>query len=267
MKRNLYLDLLIISFSSIFLLGLTLAQIKIPGLTFFMGLLVSFIFPGYTLTSGLFIAPGLSWVERLILILGLNLAVTIFGGLLLNTTSWGLRPESWSVFFAIVNLLGSVIAFVRRGRNNLMKSHELEVGFSWPTRNHLPIFGVALIIIALSLSFAYFIATFEPRTDIVQLWLLPDNSEEIQNIKVGVLIYNDAPREYFLWVERGGYTIQEWPHLILKPGQKWEAVIALDSNLPGSGPIEAKLYKLDELSVAYRSTSFWIDDLDVSLTK
>jgi hypothetical protein len=64
---------------------------------------------------------------------------------------------------------------------------------------------------------------------------------------------------YRLVAQRGGYTIREWPALVLKDDDRWEATIELSARQPGSGPIKARLYRADEPNIVYRNVTLWLD--------
>src|SRR5579864_9288271 len=61
-----------------------------------------FVLPGYTLTEALFHQRSLEASHRLILGLGLSLAIDILGGFVLNVLPVGLQGISWSVFLGLL---------------------------------------------------------------------------------------------------------------------------------------------------------------------
>src|SRR3954454_24445758 len=72
------------------------------------------VLPGLALTLALFPAGALDGAERLLFSLGLSLAVTALGGLVLHLTPWGLRPASWALLLGAITLAAGVAAFLRR---------------------------------------------------------------------------------------------------------------------------------------------------------
>src|SRR3954468_21171576 len=76
------------------------------------------VLPGLALTAALFPTGALDVAERLLFSLGLSLAITALGGLVLQLTPWGLRPASWALLLGLVTLAAGAAAFLRwRGRS------------------------------------------------------------------------------------------------------------------------------------------------------
>src|SRR5438105_2536956 len=72
------------------------------------------ILPGYALASAVFAKRALGIPEYLVFSLGLSLVIIILGGLVLNSTPFGLRASSWTVFLGCFTLCACSIALVRR---------------------------------------------------------------------------------------------------------------------------------------------------------
>src|SRR3954471_19437230 len=70
------------------------------------------VLPGLALTLALFPAGVPDGAERLLFSLGLSLAVTALGGLVLHLTLWGLRPASWTLLLGAITLAAGVAAFL-----------------------------------------------------------------------------------------------------------------------------------------------------------
>jgi hypothetical protein len=102
-------------------------------------------------------------------------------------------------------------------------------------------------------------AALQPAPDVVQLWMLPDDTDESPTLRVGLNSLGPAAGRFRLQIERGGYIIHEWPSLSIVPGQQWEQILSLQGRQPGSGPFEARLYRAEEPNVVYRRVALWLD--------
>ncbi|WP_440956985.1 DUF1616 domain-containing protein [Methanosarcina sp. Mfa9] len=80
-----------------------------------LGIPMVLFLPGYTLVAALF--PGkedLDWIERVVLSLGLSIAVVPMMGLWLNYTAWGIRLMPIIVSLSVFTLLMCGVAYYRR---------------------------------------------------------------------------------------------------------------------------------------------------------
>src|ERR1700737_2473899 len=86
-----------------------------PVLDTALALPLVFVLPGYTLTEALFHKRSLDIVHRMLLSLGLSLAIDIPGGLLLNMFPFGLRSTSWSALLAVLTVVfAGLVVYLRR---------------------------------------------------------------------------------------------------------------------------------------------------------
>jgi len=83
------------------------------------GLIIALALSGYIVLAAILPSIGRTWYEHLLLSIGLSIVFDIAGGLLLNETSWGLQSATWSLFFAVIIIVFSIIAAVQRHRSNL----------------------------------------------------------------------------------------------------------------------------------------------------
>ena len=246
-------DLLLVGCLAVVTLGLALVGWPGGALRLILGLLLTLALPGYALTEALFPRPTLDATNRLLFTCGLSLVATILGGFVLNWTPWGLQPESWATLLSYLTLGGCLVAIVRR-----------PVTSPSAQRPALPIdpgqallFGLAALTLAGSVLIARGEAAQRPAPDVVQLWMLPGES---QAIRLGVITKGPAVGSYRLVVLRGGYTIREWPALALGAEARWETTVDILERQPGSGPVEARLYRTAEPGVVYRQVKLWLEE-------
>lgn len=211
------------------------------------------VLPGYALTAALFPRQTLGLPERLALTLGVSLAVSTLGGLALNWTPWGLQENSWWVMLAGVTLGASSIALLRRRKYPASDPKPSATGLSV---HHVLLFGVAALVvlgaIALSLSGA-----LQPRAGFTQLWMLPADETHSDTVRLGVRSMELATTRYRLSLKVGDITIDEWPAIVLAPGEQWETEVVLPIGLSGTVPVEAVLSRLDASEETYQHALLW----------
>lgn len=253
MTRNLS-DLLIVSVLAVAMLGLALLGWDGGALRMVLGLLLVLVLPGYALTAALFPDPTLPRTDRLLYTVGLSLVVTILGGFVLNWTPWGLRPETWAVLLSYLTLGGCVAAVVQRPVL-VVVPHRSALRLS---PGQAALFALAALTLVGSVAIARSEAAKHPAPDVVQLWILPGNQP--QTARLGVITKGPTAGTYRLVAQRGGYTIREWPALTLNDDDRWEDTIEISARQPGTGPIEARLYRADDPHSVYRSVTLWPDE-------
>ena len=219
-----------------------------PAIRVAFGLPFALVLPGYAIVAALFPQRALGIPERLVLSIGLSLAVAALGGLLLNWTSWGLRVESWAVLLCATTCLASVIAIKRRRRSPAVTSMPVGIGLSG--RQAL-LLGLAAVVVVAAIGLARTPAPQQSVQGYTLLWMLPSDDGNPNTVRLGVECMELAPTPYRLEVKVDGRIAQEWSSILLKPGAKWENRIVLPAGF-GSGTVEAALYRLDDLQSVYR---------------
>ncbi len=109
-------DLLLINILSVVLI-LTIVFVSDSSLRIAIGLPFVLFFPGYTLMCTLY--PGkrdIDGIERMVLCLGLNVAIVPLIGLALNFTPFGVRPYPIVVSLFLFILLMSLLSIYRRDK-------------------------------------------------------------------------------------------------------------------------------------------------------
>lgn len=264
MRRN-NLDIYLAVFGGLGAVALVLTHLNVGPLAILIGLLLVFIAPGYVISMALFPQSNWSAMERIIMTIGISLAVSVSGGILLYPLNIPLLPETWALFYGSVILGIGSIAIVRRSksypaRRKTDKAPESHA-YLMPRLWQMALFGLSVLIVFGAMVLVRDMAKRYPDTEIVQLWLLPAENSTNPSIRLGAMVNDSAPTEYSLWLQRGGYTVQTWPHLILKPNERWETIVQVDPAMSGHGPLEAFLYRYDQPSIPYRHVLLWMDQL------
>jgi Protein of unknown function (DUF1616) len=252
-----------------------------PAIGLALALPLIFFLPGYTLTEALFHKRSLDIVHRMLLSLGLSLAIDIPGGLLLNVFPFGLRSTSWSGLLAALTIVFAGLAvYLRRGtvlhekrpratRAGVSPAPTL-YGRGRPLRSRVGaglapalvnwhnylLFGLAAAVVMLSVAFSAVSVAQQPHAGFTQLWLLPpDAGNKSCAIHVGVQSYELHLETYRIDMTANGAQVNMWPLVVLAPRQKWEQLASIGSNGRGSVYIEVRLYRASNLQVVYREVN------------
>jgi uncharacterized membrane protein len=215
--------------------------------------------PGYALIALLDPGRHSGGIERSVMSLGLSLALTILGGLLLNLTPWGLRREPWALLLGGLTLLFAVLSEVRRQR--LVAAPATSAATPRPTFRLHPsqalLLGLAALLMTGAVGVARFGALNQPSQGFTQLWLQAVEDGAPGTVRLGVSNQEQGPMRYQLRVTSGEQLLGEWDNLELQPGARWEVVEALTLAPGAVQPIEATLYR-DGEPEAYRSVHLYL---------
>lgn len=211
------------------------------------------IAPGYALQAALFPTRELSGVERGLYSVGLSLAITILGGLMLNWSPWGLQAASWALLLGAAALLASAIAWLRRPR--LLMPAERPRGPALSLRHGL------LLVLAAALVAGAVAAVRAPVASqglqgYTALWLVPAANGDRRSVRLGIGSQEFASTRYRLRLEMNRRVIRDWPAIELGTGERWEQQIELPADLP-DGAVDAVLYRLDSPESVYRRVTLW----------
>jgi hypothetical protein len=253
----LLVDLLVIASALVILTPGQLSGVRIP-----LGILMTLVLPGYALTAALFPNPPLPWIERLTLTSGLSLCSSTLGGLYVYWGVKSLNAETWMVFLGGITISASLVALFRRTRFSIVKSpHNPNsrftlLGFLSVVSQGL-VYSLAIVMVISAVQFAQFIAKDQPHSEIVQMWMLPDQRNPEHWVQLGLTTKTMNPHRFSVVVKRGNDVIKEWPNIQMGSDDQWETNLVLTTPLPGTGPIEAFLYNLDDPNQIYRHVSLW----------
>lgn len=241
MRRKL--DLWIMLLPGVLVLGLLLPDGNVLRLVLALPLVL--ILPGYALSVLLF-APGrLQRVERVLVSLGLSIALTILVGFALNWTASGMNTLVWTLCLGGLSFVCSVLA---AWRNRTLPA---------PARarpvldaREAIVFALAGVVALLALFVATRGAIEQPSAGFSQLWLVPAGQSAVQ---IGVSNLEQQPMSYRLVLKAGGQIIGDWSTIELQPGETWN----YDVTLPATpSALEALLYRSDLPDVVYRRVAW-----------
>jgi uncharacterized membrane protein len=199
-----------------------------------------FVLPGLSLTSVLFPRERVDPARRMLLSLGLSLAVAILGALLLDLTAVGLRRWSWALLLAFFTCAGSALAVQRRAGFVLPAGSRLRT----PKALEVALLLMALTVVVGAVSFA--------RTPLTATKVLGYSALSIRGapgtgdsrtVRVEVSSGELQPTAYRLEVYVGQDRLKTW-HLRLASGEAWQRKLRLTpKQIAGGSWIRALLYR------------------------
>ncbi len=215
-----------------------------------IGLLLVLILPGAALTAAIFSGHTLRIEKRILYTIGLSLSTTILSGLILNLTPLGLQDVTWVAILSAVTLIATAVALFRARERLASKTRP-----TWPPvrlgLREVGLFGLGGAVILLAIGLARMPASEQGLQGYSTLYLVPSNDGNPNDVRVGVSSDEFAATTFQLQLKINGKVVHEWNGLALKPGENWDAVLQLP-NQPGTGRVEAVLYRLDSPTVVYR---------------
>jgi uncharacterized membrane protein len=230
-----------------------------------------FVLPGYTLTEILFNKRVQDIIHRVLLSLGLSLAIDIFGGFLLNVFPTGLREMPWAILLGLITILFSLwVVYLRQktflGNNYLTNNiyptdtNTLKISNETPFRFILVVLSFAGIIF--SIVYSVISVNQVSRQGFTQLWMLPlAQSSNSCSVSVGIRSFESAPVTYKLVMTVDSVPVRTWSSILLLPEQQWSQQIPLAPKTGGSKDVEADLYRVSLSGVVYRDVHLLFNPL------
>ena len=235
--------------SAIILLNANIAVIR-PALAIMLIILV-----GHTVLTVWSRGLVLHQAVRILLAIMLGLTITALVGLVLNYTSWGLTPQSWTIALSAVVIIHAVIAFIQRQRftGTDERVHRLTFNFGQGVMLIL-----AVLVVGISIMVAQIGSLNQPRPGFTQLWMTADPSSNSAATFLGIRNEEADTLTYNLVVTQGTDVLQDYQSLQLKAGETWQRSVDLTSLAEKSVPVEAVLYRSDKPDEPYRSVKLWL---------
>jgi hypothetical protein len=233
-------------------------DIQLPVLRLVFTLPLVLFIPGYMLTAALVPPQALGRTERMLLSLGLSLAAAGIGALLLDRTPWGLQARSWILYLSALTLCAGLAAIVRRWKSARGEARGKTSAVSaGPTILQGILLGLAALVTVAAVALASRPAPARGDQGYTLMWMLPAQGSNSGDVRVGLRSMELTPTRYRLEMVDQGQVVQEWPEIELKTGETWETVAALPVKESGGGPVEARLYRLDDQGSVYRRVKYW----------
>jgi hypothetical protein len=254
MKKRLQFDLLIIALLAVDGAASIVAGFDIPVVRVFTAFML-LLLPGYALRAALFPKHALDSPEQILISLGSSVLVVILAGMGIYLAGWAMDASTWASTLALFTLAACAMAFFRRrGIAGL--------GTASPAWAPLRLrWGQALLLfVAFALTFGAVNLARMPISNPANLqgytilWMLPVVKGAPQFVHLGVISNQFTPANYRLQLVEGNQVIQEWPDILLAPGQSWESIYRIPATVNHT-QVKAFLYKLDNPQIVYRQVS------------
>lgn len=263
MRRN-FVDLLLAVLVAILTVLWALLP-EHPAWAGFVGVILAlplvFVLPGYTLTEAIFSRWTLAASHRLILSLGLSLALDILSGFLLNELPGGLQMLSWAILLGLLTTIFVLVAaYMRLREQRKLRGQQVPVRQGTRAR-WLPfsvpaclLMALAIVVAVLSVRYAVVGVQQQPRPGFTQLWILPATVTGTDcSVQLGVRSFENAPVTYRMTVAMNGKPLQSWSAISLTPQEMWNHVVAVPPGIAGSVYLDVRLYRVDQPQVVYRT--------------
>jgi len=268
-------DLILIIIFALILVPIVLFTSGPPRIV--LGLLFSFLFPGYALITALFPRKrDLATIERIALCFGLSIATVCLIGFVLNYIPMGIRIDTVVISIASFTVITSSIALYRRRILPKEQRFGLKPFINLTNRRIQSKLDRALTLL-LALSIAGAVGTLvyvnampkvgEKFTDFYILdptGIAEDYPRELVVGEEGKVILGIINQEYqgttyFVEVKIEGDKVQEAGPISLAPGEKWEGEVAFAPKRVGENQKVEFLLLKSEKSEPYRDLHLWVD--------
>jgi uncharacterized membrane protein len=267
-------DLILIIIFTFILVPIVLLTSDLPRIV--LGLLFTFLFPGYTLVAALFPRKSdLGTVERIALCFGLSIVIVCLIGLLLNYTPLGVRLVAVVISIASFTFIASAIALYRRRILPKEQRFELKPHISLSGWREHKLDRALTLLLTLSLIGAVgtlgYVTTMpkvgEKFTDFYVLGptgMAEDYPHHLVvgeegKVILGIINKESQEMNYFVEVRIEGDKVQELGPISLPHEGKWESEVVFAPERVGENQkVEFLLFK-SEKSEPYRELHLWVD--------
>jgi uncharacterized membrane protein len=211
--------------------------------------------PGYGLTAVLFPRRALDLPARLLLSVGLSLAMTAFSGLILHLTPRGIQLQNpWTLLLLGGTGLAGLYFLIRDARHVDWTATRARIGL---TSRQILLLLSAAVIAALAVNIARTPASPKDLEGYTLLWVQASDSPD--QIKLGVRSEEFETTKYQLRFEMNE-ILREGLSFELEPGQTREYSLKLNGEDLTGQPVTVLLYRLDKPNEVYRRVVWWYEN-------
>jgi uncharacterized membrane protein len=226
-----------------------------PALTAVTLPLVVFL-PGYALVALLLGERFLGFPERVALSLGVSIALTVMGGLLLHMLRIPLGAASWRIALAGLTVALAGYGLVRRARGDLAPVGPLAAQM---TPREAFLFSAGALVIGLALGLSGLGIARAPGEPFTEFWALGEQVGSRSVVRVGLTNEEGLPMTYRVAVQAGDRLLAEWPEIRLGTAGQWEAEATVPEALLGQ-QITARAYRAEDPDdQPYRTARIYLD--------
>jgi uncharacterized membrane protein len=184
---------------------------------------------------------------------GLSIAITIFGGFVLNELGQ-LYPFGWAIWFSAVVIVASSIATIRGGT-----TASPTITLQWPGPRTI-IIGIAFV-----LAVGTTVATFRWKINadsnyhpfrFTEFWMVPLRPNDQGAFTIGIANQETKPIDFDVEVRLDGVTLAVWRSLTIKPGNSTTRIVTVpEAAAERERRVTAWLFKSGDPSYIYRQAS------------
>ncbi len=223
-----------------------------------------FFVPGYALTAMLAHRRVLDGSHRLLLSLGLSLALDIVCGFLLNLLPMGLRTLSWVLLLSgLTVLFALLVIYLRRGLVPVLRQSDNpatpRVTLPRATLISRGIRGAILCGFALTLTLSALLyamqgVAHQPHPSFTQLWMLPPARVGTRcAVQVGLRSFEATTVTFNVVTTLNAAQVTAWPALVIAPNQAWQQTLSVAPVKSAQRTlVVVKLYKQSKPDTVYR---------------
>ena len=241
-----------------------------PGILFALPL--TFFLPGYSIMQVLFrrTAPEqtqgqnrffrqpdqalerpVTSVDKILLGLGLSMAIDVLVGFSLNFLPVGINGQSWVISLSAITGVFTLLAFFLRSRDVPVAPDETP--HVRVTVQDGILFATATLVAALAILLSIF-RPLSPEPSFTQFWMLQNNQGSKEcTVSLGVQSYETAAESYHIIMTINKSQTTALSSIMLQPQQKWTQVVPITPGTSRDLFVEAQLFRDDQPGTQYRS--------------
>jgi uncharacterized membrane protein len=238
--------------------ALVVELVPYTGLRLVFALPMVFALPGYGLVAAAFGRQMPEPVQRAALTLGLSLAVSILGALVLDLTS-GLTAGSWTALIFVVVGATCAVAVERRRSDRHLLAEPRHARSKWRVRPYEV--WLILLAVVITVSALVFAATPLPAKNVQGYTSLSMLQDPPRTTQVMLQVKSAELRDtaYSLELRYDSMLVYAARRIVLQPGQRWQRAVVVAPSLPqNSTAVEATLVRLGSGTSPYRTVRVWL---------
>ncbi len=244
---------------------------RVPNRLLIIGIILALplvlILPGYMITQTLFckhspapesssslilqpslkIGQPVNNADRIILSLGLSMAIDVVVGFALNILPIGLQGLSWILSLGLITtVFALLVAFLRR------KDAVKVAGIPRPSISIYKyiLCGLAILVATIAIWLSI-VRPPDPQPSFTQFWMFPAKNNSCE-VLIGIHSFEATSVTYRIVMTSNGVPVTTWSSVVLAPQQEWKQSVSIKSQASNNMYVEARLYRADKPESVYR---------------
>ena len=233
-----YLDLIFLIILAVIVVVFRLTDMDGGFIMKITGAIFVLFAPGYAVTAAVFKDEVLEPPAKIALSIGISLALSAVGGILLYGIGASLTRTSWIVFLVIIILGGSMIAVVQR-TNNL--SYQLYYSARKLAFSEVLLLMLSIVMLLSSVYLAREAEQNQEHLPFTEFWMV-SQSKDISIVEIGIRNFEKTDMVYAIAIRINGREVENWNTILVLPDQEWSRTYVLPSKVTLNETITAYLY-------------------------